>query len=765
MALVILTFSNIIAYRQIQKSTYTSSWVAHTYNVIETATDLQLNLRNLDLQINQSIILNKTLTSEYFTNLLNDIQNDISHLRYLTQDNPTQQYNMNKLEPLVNNKINFLHKILAGVSNNQNHNDILFKLNKNLSEYATSILQLTNEIKKEEKYLLQLREINYQSSTHSNYLMLIFVASLSCSILLLTIILLNYFLSQRDKAEQNKRSSDKRLRLFLESCKDYAFIILDPKGYITNWNKGAKRIQGYESNEIIGKHFSIFFPEQKNKEHYPDKELEIAIKYGHFEDEGWRIRKDGSKFWANVIITPLQDSNNQLIGFGKVTRDLTKQQQSKDEIIYLSNHDALTHLYNKSAFINFLRNKLQNSTHSIVAIMMLDLDNFKTVNDTFGHHIGDQLLIMIAKQLQESVGQENFVSRFGGDEFIIVLPNIKDEAHVKKWAEILISRFNKPFKIESHYFHITVSIGIAIFPHAGIDEVTLIKNADIALYSVKELGRNHYQIYSDKMSSIFKYRSQIESMLPNAIENNQLFLVYQPQYSLPSKQIIGMEVLLRWQHPELGLVSPNDFIPIAEKNGSIIQIGEWVLKKACLQYVIWQSNNLITKGLKLSVNISPKQLSERFINAFISILYETKMSPNNLVLELTETAVMTSTIDIDPIFESLQNIGISISIDDFGMGYSSLSRLKNLPISSLKIDKSFIDVLDKDPDDAVIVKSIIALGNSLGLNVIPEGVETDEQLQILIQYQCKTVQGFYFGKEPLRTEDMTQLLQSMRATT
>lgn len=237
-------------------------------------------------------------------------------------------------------------------------------------------------------------------------------------------------------------------------------------------------------------------------------------------------------------------------------------------------------------------------------------------------------------------------------------------------------------------------------------------------------------------------------------------MVYQPQYSLPTKQIIGIEVLLRWQHPELGLVPPNDFIPIAEKSGIIIQIGEWVLKNACSQYVIWQSMGLIMDGLKLSVNVSPKQLSEHFIDSFVSILDDTKMSPKNLVLELTETSVMTSSIDIDPIFEKLQNIGISISIDDFGMGYSSLSRLKNLPISSLKIDKSFIDVLDKDPDDAVIVKSIIALGNSLGLNVIPEGVETEEQLQLLIKFHCKTVQGFYFGNEPLRSDDMTRLLQN-----
>lgn len=656
LALVILTVSNFIAYRQIQKSISSSLWVAHTYNVLETA----------------------------------------------------------------------------------------------------------NEIKQEEKNLLKQREINYQSNINTNNFIFILVASLSEFLLLLTIILLNFFSLQRDRAEISKKDSDHSLRLFIDSCKDYSFIFLNPNGYITNWNKGAERIIGYKSNEIIGRHFSIFYPEQKIQEHYPQKELTMSKINGRYEDKGWRIRKDGSKFWANVIITPLNDDNQHLIGFWKVTRDLTEQKRSEDEITYLSTHDTLTHLYNKSAFMNFLKKEIQQSSHlnHFVAIMMLDLDNFKTINDTFGHHIGDKLLIIIAEQLQKIARKEDFVARFGGDEFVIMLPNIKDEAYVKNQAKILLHWFNKPFNIEDHCFQTSVSIGIAIFPHAGNDEISLLKNADIALYSIKELGKNRYQIYSHDLSSIFKYRSQLESMLSTAIDKDQFFLVYQPQYSLPTKQIIGLEVLLRWQHPELGLVPPNDFIPIAEKNNLIVKIGEWVLRHACSQYVLWQSMDLITNDLKLSVNVSPKQLSEHFINSVVSILNDTKMSPHNLVLELTETSVMTSTIDIDPIFEKLQNIGISISIDDFGMGYSSLSRLKNLPISSLKIDKSFIDVLDKDPDDAMIVKSIIALGNSLGLNVIPEGVETENQLQLLIQYQCKTVQGFYFGNEPLRTDDMTQLLQN-----
>ena len=444
--------------------------------------------------------------------------------------------------------------------------------------------------------------------------------------------------------------------------------------------------------------------------------------------------------------------------------NITERKKAENELVYLSSHDMLTDLHNRPAFEEILKKEIikSNRNNTSFAILMLDLDNFKTVNDTFGHHIGDQLLITVARQLQHSVRKEDFVARLGGDEFIILISDIKSEDDVSTFAKTLVKRFNKPFKLDHHYFHATVSIGIAVSPSAGIDGTTLVKNADIALYSVKELGRNNYQFFTDEISNVFQRRSKLESNLPIAIDQNQFFLVYQPQYRLPDKKVIGMEALLRWQHPELGLIFPNDFIPIAEKNGFIVQIGEWVLKNACKQYMTWQSQHIIPDNLKLAINLSPKQLvNEKFIDSLLDILNETGMAPHNLELELTEMAVMTSLFDLDPVLEQLRHIGIRISIDDFGAGYSSLSRLKNLPVSSLKIDKSFIDELDKNTENSLIVKSIIALGNSLGLNVIPEGVETENQIQLLMQYNCQTVQGFYFGKEPLAGEEMTQFLKKV----
>ncbi len=556
---------------------------------------------------------------------------------------------------------------------------------------------------------------------------------------------------------------DDETQLILEKANE-AYISIDEQSRIINWNPYASQVFGWTKEEALGQPLhELIIPQQYREAHKKGMAKFLATGEGpvlYKTIEIIAFHRTKGEFPVELNIFPIKI--NQIYTFHAFIRDITDRKQAEKEIRYLSNHDMLTNLYNRAEFERRLKSEIVNSRqdNTSVAVLMLDLDNFKTVNDTFGHHVGDQLLVIVAKQLQESVRKEDFVARLGGDEFVVIFPNIRDETDVKKLAQKLIKRFNKPFKLENHYFHATMSIGIAVSPHSGKDELTLVKNADIALYSVKESGRNNYQFFSDEINETFKYRSKLETELPAAIQRNQFFIVYQPQYKLPEKKIIGMEALLRWQHPEFGLISPNDFIPIAEKNGFIVLIGEWVLKNACQQYVNWKSQCIIPDNLKLAVNLSPKQLAkEQFTESFLAILKETNMPPQNLELELTETAVMTSAIDLDPILEELQNIGIRISIDDFGAGYSSLSRLKNLPVSSLKIDKSFINDLENDPDDAMIVKSIIALGNSLGLNVIPEGVETENQLKLLMDYHCQIVQGFYFGKEPLKADAMTSLLK------
>ncbi len=375
---------------------------------------------------------------------------------------------------------------------------------------------------------------------------------------------------------------------------------------------------------------------------------------------------------------------------------ITTRQKAENDLIYLSQHDVLTGLYNRFAFEKEIQKELDKLAvkKTLLGVLLIDLDNFKTVNNNFGHHIGDQLLTVIANELLASVTDQFFIARLGGDEFAIIHPNVKAVEDLSSLAERLINLFNKPFKIEGHYFHSTASIGIATIDSLEAGKYELMKHADLALYSAKELGRANYQFFSDKISEKFKKHSIIESELPAALIKNQFYLVYQPQYSLPSKVVSGIEVLIRWKHPGLGLIMPDDFIVIGEKNGLIVQIGEWVLRQACSQFMEWRASLSIPDDFRISVNLSPRQLEDKhFMNKLASILKDTGILPQYLELELTETAVMTSGVDLDPILNELKDSGIKLSIDDFGMGYSSLSRLKTLPINTLKIDKSFMGKL------------------------------------------------------------------------
>jgi diguanylate cyclase (GGDEF)-like protein/PAS domain S-box-containing protein len=529
-------------------------------------------------------------------------------------------------------------------------------------------------------------------------------------------------------------------------------------------NPAFSKMLGYTEKELLSLSLSdLVHKDDQGITPIPWPQL-LNDEVNSFQLEKRYQNKSGQEVWALVSASLVRNTKNLPLYFIFQAQDITARKLAEKNLTYLSQHDMLTNLYNRSVFEETLQRKFikLKKGNELLAILMIDLDNFKTINDTFGHHVGDQLLITIGKKLQESVREEDFVARLGGDEFVVIMSNVNDIKDITVLAKNLVNQFNKPFKIEDHYFHATISIGIAVTAAGGDNSQTLLKNADIALYAVKELGRNNYQFYSDKINNAFTLHTQLENELPTALAEKQLMLVYQPQYKLPTKEVAGMEVLLKWQHPLLGLISPNDFIPLAEKNGFIVQIGEWMLRTACKQYTEWKTKKIISPKLNFTINLSAVQLAkENFLNVLLAILQETKMSPKNLEIELTETAVMTSAMNLDPIFDQLQKIGIKISINDFGMGYSSLCRLKSLPISTLKIDKSFISNLGKNKDDEMIVKSIIALGNSLGLSVITEGVENEEQLNLLIQYHCAMVQGFYFEKQPLSAHEMSRFLENL----
>jgi len=425
----------------------------------------------------------------------------------------------------------------------------------------------------------------------------------------------------------------------------------------------------------------------------------------------------------------------------------------------LSSTDVLTGIYNRLQFDKSLKEKMAHADryNQTMALLFLDLDNFKTINDTLGHYVGDLLLQEVAKRLDTCLRIDDFLSRIGGDEFAIILTEVKNRNAVIDVAQKIIKILSEPYNLSGNNIQITASIGIAIYPSSDTTQKNLVQNSDIAMYYAKESGGNRYQFYTEELSNKHDQQVHLENELKYAMERHELCLTYQPIYNLQTRDVVGMEALLSWKHPELGLIPPATFIPLAEEIGLIDYIGKWVLRAACEQAAKWYLSGY--KNFKLSVNLSPRQLLQKNLPQQIAdMIKDTKLPAKILELELTETSPLIYSTLSEVVLKEINEIGIKISLDDFGTGYSSLTHLKRLPISAIKIDKSFIHDVTTDPNNMTIVKSMISLSTDLGFNVIAEGIETETQLQFLIENKCPLGQGFYLSK-PLSTEQMTQLLE------
>ena len=439
---------------------------------------------------------------------------------------------------------------------------------------------------------------------------------------------------------------------------------------------------------------------------------------------------------------------------------LSKVKTQNDRLHHLAHYDVLTSLPNRASFESEIQRTLARSQrHGVLfAVLFVDLDKFKFVNDSFGHHVGDELLRQVAVRLQSKLRYGDFIARLGGDEFAIILHSIKYLHAAGLVAHKLVESMRIPFSVLDQKVQATCTIGIACFPNSGRDIDHLLRNADFAMYRAKEQGGNSYQYSSEELHDEHMYRMQIEVGLRNAIEKEEFYLLYQPIYSLPDIKLIGMEALLRWENDKLGFVPPDIFVPVAEDAGLIIDIGHWVMRKSCQQYQEWLK--YIDGGVRLAINLSPRQTADEDLQLRISeVLRATGLPSRYLELEVTEMAVMAESYDLEAVLLTLSKMGISSSMDDFGTGYLSLSRLRKLPISTLKIDGSFIDGIDKSPDDEAIIKLMIALADKLNLSTVAESVETEGQLKFLIENNCTKVQGFYFNK-PLTGEAMTEYLKS-----
>lgn len=692
------------------------------------------------------------------------------------------------------------------------------------------------------------------------------------------------------KLDQSRlEASEARYQQMVDQVLDYAILMLDTEGRVVSWNRGAEHIKGYTADEIMGQSFARFFTEEDRAAHLPARELAEAAQQGRCEFQGWRVRQDGSRFWGLMVLTAVRDAHGQLMGYSKVTRDLTQQHRveqalteahrrvqamidsspfgivatdldglilamnpvgermtgySREELVgkltpaiyhdaeeiraraeelskevgvhidpgievfvyrarqglredrewtcvrkdgsrfpvqaaitalrdpdgqivgymgvaydiserkrqeeythHIAHHDFLTGLPMRRLMLDRLTVALQRARRdgSCVALMMIDLDHFKRINDSLGHHVGDELLKAVAERLLGCVRSCDTVARMGGDEFVIVLPGIAEMANAERVARLVVEQVSLPINIGTHELHVTPSVGIAIFPEDAVDAGDLLKDADAAMYVAKTAGRGCFRVFSRDMQLAADQRVQLEHELRTALRREQLQLHYQPQVCLETGNVIGMEALLRWTHPERGPISPAVFVPVAEESGLIVPLGEWVLRQACRTARELQQRT--GAPLRLAVNLSPQQFrSASLIEVIQSALNQSGLAPADLEVEITEGVLMADVDEVIQRLNQIRRLGVSIAVDDFGTGYSSLAYITRFAIDTLKIDRSFVSRLPNQPNDAAVAQAIIALSISLGFRVVAEGVETAEQLAFLRSRHCNIAQGFLLGR-------------------
>ncbi|MCX7710748.1 MAG: EAL domain-containing protein [Clostridia bacterium] len=551
------------------------------------------------------------------------------------------------------------------------------------------------------------------------------------------------------------------LSITLSSIGD-AVIASDEKGIINFVNQTALSLTGYEEEQVIGARITDILDIVFTKEATSVSSLEELLKEHvscQFIDNLKLKLKDGSEHWISINASPIKSDTGMNIGTVMVIRDISEKKADEEKINNLAYYDTLTGLPNRAMFMDRLSEALIRSLKngSSGVLMFLDIDNFKTVNDTLGHIFGDVLLKNIAAMLVEKFGDSVFMARLGGDEFIVMKEDIRNVEEAVGIAEGILGNFRQNWLVQDREFFITTSIGVTVFPKDGSDELTLLKNADTAMYHAKEYGKNNYKIYNENMNAAVMERIEMENYLRHAINKKEFTIYYQPQIDIRSGKIIGAEALIRWIHPMKGLIPPSRFIPLAEESGLIVPIGEWVLSNACRQWKKWVKEGFAP--MMIAVNLSARQFDEEnLIERIESIINETGMDPCYLDLEITESITIHDLDYSIEVLKKLKDMGIRISLDDFGKGYSSLNYLRQLPINTLKIDKTFIDDIAVKTNETAIVKAMISMAHSMNLTVTAEGVETEEQLHFLQTQQCDKVQGYLFSK-PLEVGDFELLLK------
>jgi diguanylate cyclase (GGDEF)-like protein len=558
------------------------------------------------------------------------------------------------------------------------------------------------------------------------------------------------------------RIADAHNRAVLAAIPD-TFFRLNRDGFYLDYEQGHDSAAAFPTENCVGKHITEVLPRD-----IADRLLEqmhSVLDTQHIRSVDYELVRFGAvqHFEARLVTT----GANEVLG---LVRDISERKRTEEQIRRLAYCDSLTGIPNRQAFLETLERELHRSKigNKKFAVLFMDLDAFKRINDTLGHNVGDHLLKIVSERLRETIRPSDLVSRgdqshnlarLGGDEFTILIPDLERVENALNVAHRVKEAMRRPFLIEGNEIFVTASIGISLFPEDGDDCNSLLKYADTAMYHAKNCGKNNAKLYSSSLTMQIMSHVKLEVGLRKALKNEELYLLYQPQIDVRSTEMVGVEALVRWRHPERGIISPTEFIPLAEETGLIVPIGEWVLRTACNQAKAWQRLNL--RSMRMAVNLSAKQFKdENLTQIVISALHDTGLDPKLLELELTEGTLMDDAKATMVTLDQLRGIGVYLSIDDFGTGYSSMNYLKRFDVRALKIDKSFICGLPQDSENAAITRAIIAMAHGLKMVVVAEGVETDEQLVMLEEYGCDLVQGFYLG-HPSPHESITLMLQKL----
>jgi diguanylate cyclase (GGDEF)-like protein/PAS domain S-box-containing protein len=562
-----------------------------------------------------------------------------------------------------------------------------------------------------------------------------------------------------DITARKKVEESTRLMATVFSGSEEANMITDAENRIITVNPAFCRLTGYSLDEVRGKNPSFLSAGITPREIYIVM-WEALSRDDRWEGELWDKRKSGEIYPKWLSISTVRDSEGKVSNYIGTFVDIAERKAAEERMRHLAHFDVLTGLPNRANLQERLPQMLSFAKRNSkqMALMLIDLDRFKVINDTLGHHAGDELLMQVAQRLSLCVRESDMIARLGGDEFVVVLPVVDGPADAAHVAGKIVNSISQPYAFESSEMRTSPSIGICLYPDDAADIGDMLKNADVAMYHAKSLGRNNYQFFTEAMQIAALQRMSIESDLRRALEQHQFVLHYQPQLDLRSGRVSGVEALVRWEHPQRGLVPPMDFIPIAEETGLIVPLGDWVLREACRQLSTWQARGIA--GIEMSVNLSASQFLDPQLPVRIrDMLKEYNLSAGSLDLEITESMSMSSPAATIAAMDILIEHGMSLSIDDFGTGYSSLAYLKLFPIRTLKIDRSFVKDIETDTNDAEICDVTVLLAHKLGLDVVAEGVETEAQLKYLHSIGCEKIQGFLISK-PLPADEAEVFLRN-----